>query len=542
MEQISTEQITSWEPRQVATTPLKSVSLDAHLPLDSVSASFANLSQTMPIKTSAIGGPIGVAYDSPSMIFNQGSIAVTAAEMVAALTTVMSSTLPASVSLSEFGTVANTPVDMRLSTNSSPSLVNSGLVSQKSSSPASMISGPTYPTMTSVPSLPTMLPNPIPRDDLLIDTRHSFLHSKAPSISYTGNGLLSGNNTALNSGDSTGYSLSTHPAQPNSKPDATLFPSLLHRICDDPTMDNIAFWDENEYVCIPVMENLRLQLNTMGMTANHTDSLQKNFNDYQFFRRTDQRRIRHTSEQGVVKFSNPYFLPGREDLLHQVVRKSALKKMNNVTGRDRSNTQTPSRKKAKAPVVRQGNNPRMPRQSTYERLNPYGRYGPADTTQMQGFPLSVSHSQSIPQHQSGLTMPMNMLQTDFGMPGSMAMMDRADVPMISPAPNSALYFDQSTPGFSHSPSGFAQNASSNLGMSSMMPSHPMQINTPSQYESSISMPSGHLQYQSQFVAQTPQQNQARDVHVDEYSSNQQYHDQYFFASANGNPSSRSAMY
>ncbi|KAJ2390321.1 hypothetical protein GGI05_003248, partial [Coemansia sp. RSA 2603] len=288
--------------------------------------------------------------------------------------------------------------------------------------------------------------------------------------------------------------------------------------------------------------NLRLQLNTMGMTANHTDSLQKNFNDYQFFRRTDQRRIRHTSEQGVVKFSNPYFLPGRADLLYQVVRKSALKKMNNATGRDRSNTQTPSRKKAKAPVVRQGNNPRMPRQSTYERLNPYGRFGPADNTQMQGFPLSAPHAQSMPQHQPGLAMPMNMLQPDFGMPSSMTMMDRTDVPMISPAPNSTLYFDQGTSGFNHSPSSFAQNTPSNLGMSSMMPSHSMQINAPSHYESSIPMPSGHLQYQSQFVAHAPQQTQPRDGHVDEYSSNQQYHDQYFFASASGNSSSRSAMY
>ncbi|KAJ1796812.1 hypothetical protein LPJ75_007173, partial [Coemansia sp. RSA 2598] len=318
----------------------KASDLNTHLPAESLSVSFVNLSQPMPVKASVFGGPVGMAYDSSSLMFAPSDISVSTGDVVSTLSTAMTSAMSSTNTLNAHVMSTGAATEHCLSTNSSPVLNNSGGVSQKSSSPASMFSGSTHLTMTSMPAMPTILPTPLSREDLLMDARKNNIHlapmdrNLSIDTHYSGmqskslNGPMQGSENNQgggesaypNSADSTGYGVSMDRSAASAiKTDASLFPSLLHRICEDRTLDNIAYWDENNYVCIPVMENLRLQLNTMGMTANHTDSLQKNFNDYQFFRRTDQRRIRHTSELGIVKFSNPSFLPGREDLLHLIV-------------------------------------------------------------------------------------------------------------------------------------------------------------------------------------------------------------------------------
>ncbi|KAJ2225976.1 hypothetical protein IWW45_007655 [Coemansia sp. RSA 485] len=522
----------------------KASDLDTHLPTETLSVSFVNLSQPMPIKASALSGPVGIAYDSSSLMFAQNDISVSAADVVSTLATAITSAMSSST-LNAFSTTAGMATENYSSINSSPLFNHSGVASQKSSSP-SILSGSTYPTMTSVPTLPAVLPMPLSREDLLedarknnvhlapmdrnlsVDTRYSVMHSKTLSGPMQGSEVLQngGESGYPNSADSTGYNISTdRNAGSGMKTDASLFPSLLHRICEDHTLDSIAYWDENSYVCIPVMENLRLQLNTMGMTANHTDSLQKNFNDYQFFRRTDQRRIRHTSELGIVKFSNPSFLPGREDLLHLIVRKSALKKMQN--GVSRTGGSLGSRKKSKG-SVRQGSM-RMSRQSTFERMNPYARFTASESSGMQGFPLpAVSASSTMSSNQHNISMSMGMLQPDFGIQSSMSMMERTDLPMISPQQNSQLYFDQ---------------GSSNFDMSNMI-TQPMQLNAQGQYSSPIPM-SQQLQqpqqqsYQSQYAYGGQQQAQTQNHQPQQQQYSEQ---QYFFSAAENNGATRNTMY
>ncbi|KAJ2817387.1 hypothetical protein FBU31_006246, partial [Coemansia sp. 'formosensis'] len=240
----------------------------------------------------------------------------------------------------------------------------------------------------------------------------------------------------------------------------------------DPNMDDIAYWDEDNHVCIPVIENLRVQLNIMGMTANHTDSLQKNFNDYQFNRRTDQRRVRHTTEVAIVKFYNPNFLPEREDLLHLVVRKSALKKLQNTTGqRERPSSSTASRKKARVPSVRT-NGQRGARQSVAERGNPYSRHGSGESSHMSAFQLPVSpmghftpHSAPSPSNQlqpmyhggepstPAMMMPLDVHSVGFGIASSVSAGDRADSTLISPA-TTGPYAQQQPFYMGHAPPAF----------------------------------------------------------------------------------------
>ncbi|KAJ2883639.1 hypothetical protein FB639_002131 [Coemansia asiatica] len=528
--------------------PSKASDLDTHLPTESLSVPFVNHSQPMPIKASALSGPVGTAYDSSSLMFASNDISVSTANVVSTLASTIASAIPSNNSLNALAASTGATTEPCLSMNSSPVLYNNGAASHKSSSPASMLSGSAHLTMTSVPTMHTLLPMPLSREDLLrdarknnihlapvdrnlsVDTRHSGMHSKSFSGPTQGSGSLQGGSESAypHSTDSTRYSV---PKDRNTasgiKTDASLFPSLLHRICEDHTMNSIAYWDENYYVCIPVMENLRLQLNAMGMTANHTDSLQKNFNDYQFFRRTDQRRIRHTSELGIVKFSNPNFLPGREDLLHLIVRKSALKKMQN--GIARAGGSIATRKKSKG-SVRQGSM-RMPRQSTFERLNPYARFAASESNGVQGFPMpAVPVSSAMPSHQPGLSMSMGMLQPDFGTQTSMSMMEHTDMPMISPNQSTPLYFDQ---------------GSANFDMSSMI-SQPVQLNAQGQYGSPMPI-SQHFQqsqqhqpYQTNYTYSSQQQTQSQThQHQQQYTEQQQ---QYFFSAADTNEASHNSMY
>ncbi|KAJ1956897.1 hypothetical protein GGI12_005184, partial [Dipsacomyces acuminosporus] len=81
-------------------------------------------------------------------------------------------------------------------------------------------------------------------------------------------------------------------------------------IITDPSQRDILRWGANNELEIPDFERLLEKLKSMGMSATHQDSLQKNFNDYMFKRVTDQRRIRHTKEPRIVKFRHKYFLPG----------------------------------------------------------------------------------------------------------------------------------------------------------------------------------------------------------------------------------------
>ncbi|KAJ1792168.1 hypothetical protein LPJ59_004876, partial [Coemansia sp. RSA 2399] len=255
-------------------------------------------------------------------------------------------------------------------------------------------------------------------------------------------------------------------------------------VCEDPRLHNIAYWDEKSNVCIPVMETLRKTLNSMGMTAHHTDSLQKNFNDYQFKRMTDQRRTRHTNQHGVVKFQNPNFLPGRPDMLNNIVRKSALKKQQSVNSRDRANSGPFNRKKTRSSSVRQANG-RSVRQPMDERMNPYMRYGHVEQNAMHVLPISTSPSNTFQSHhhgsqanaisqmynpgdQSGMIMPIDVQNFGFNIQQPAGMGEQV---------NQSL-FQTSSSQYQHSPFYVDQNQP-NLAMQNFMP--PSQTPFPSNY-------------------------------------------------------------
>ncbi|KAJ2852769.1 hypothetical protein IWW36_000126, partial [Coemansia brasiliensis] len=361
-------------------------------------------SQSISLKTSSVGNPLESTYASAGLMLDTSALAAQQGSGISStFTAPLSGVLPTTSSFSEFATAATTPTGNN-SAHSSPSSRHNNLnMLQTSIMPA-----PALHSLSDIPPASAGMVAPISRPlDMLtgasdINTRVSLSNQPPPSTSLqvasvgnTGNA-----ESGFNSIDNSGYGLATQSASSGIRSDSALFPSLLHRICEDHTLNSIAYWDENSYVCIPSMENLRIQLNSLGMTANHTDSLQKNFNDYQFKRQTDQRRIRHTSEQSIVKFSNENFLPGRGDLLHLVVRKSALKKLQTGSGaRDRASGSTSARKKPRVPSMRQGNT-RSSRQSTSERINPYTRYAPAETGQMPNFHMPISPTSSFQTHQA----------------------------------------------------------------------------------------------------------------------------------------------
>ncbi|KAJ2878492.1 hypothetical protein IWW38_006308, partial [Coemansia aciculifera] len=334
--------------------------------------------QAMTLKPLVVGGgSLGLDY-STETLFNSPM------NMTAVLPTSASAAMPtAAHSYFGFGSASTTPMAMHTSTNSSPISHNVDLLNHANVSPFDRIPSsaagalecaPAFSSTMSTPSLSRQqfampMRNCSSRTDLAselrIDTKPQLVHSKSTSFVSHGQGMATSSDSRVGSSDLPGHGPSTQsPLPANTRSDMVFFPSLLHKICMDPSLDHIAYWDEENHVCIPVIENLRIQLNAIGMTANHTDSLQKNFNDYQFSRRTDQRRVRHTTEVAIVKFYNPNFLPGRKDLLHLIVRKSALKKIqNNASQRDGDSS---SRKKKRVPSVRT-TGPRGARPNPYAR-------------------------------------------------------------------------------------------------------------------------------------------------------------------------------
>ncbi|KAJ2725206.1 hypothetical protein GGI07_001468 [Coemansia sp. Benny D115] len=549
-ESLSGDYTTSnWQNSTLPHNTLTTGNIESHLPGDA-SVPYQSLGQSMSMKTSALGGPITMPYDSSALMFNSAQMGVTTANMGAALTSSMSNTLPASTSLSEFATAANTPKDAILSTHSSPVPAPSTFIDNRNPSPPSMLSTTAFSGINSMTSVPVVLPTPLSREELIMNARSnpgmsSFSHdasadgryTKSSSASLYGSGALNKTDNT----DASSYSASTSNPTPAIGADTALFPSLLHRICEDPEQDHIAYWDSCNYVCIPAMESLRVQLNVMGMTANHTDSLQKNFNDYQFVRRTDMRRTRHTSEPTIVKFSNPNFLPGREDLLHKIVRKSAIKKLQ--SGAQRTNTSS-SRKSNKSPNMRQGSM-RLPRQSTSERLNPYSRYGSSGSASINGFPMPIQPTGTLPSQQhshassisniyangdSGLAMPMNVLPSSFGMPANMNMVDRTDSSLLTAGNQSYA-----------NPQFYLSQNSSSFDLPSMLSQQQMQLNVPApnQYAPGVNMQQQYQdqQYNDQYTyTQQPQQPQYGDL--------QQYQTQYTipFSTETGSPARATANY
>ncbi|KAJ2552581.1 hypothetical protein EV175_003260 [Coemansia sp. RSA 1933] len=362
----------------------------------------------------------------------------------------------------------------------------------------------------------------------------SMLHMQSYGASPNGADTESAgnNNSGFSSADRNigRPELATHRslATTGMRPESALFPSLLHRVCEDPQLHNIAYWDEKGNVCIPVMETLRKTLNSMGMTAHHTDSLQKNFNDYQFKRMTDQRRTRHTNQHGVVKFQNPNFVPGRPDLLNNIVRKSALKKQQSLNSRDRANSGSFNRKKTRSSSVRQANG-RVVRQTMSDRMNPYMRYGHVDQSAIHGLPISTSPSNTFQSHQhgpqvntlsqvynsgdqSGMIMPLDVQNFGFNIQQPPVGMGEQVNPSL---------LQSSNPQYQQSPFYVAQNQPS-LVMQSFMP--PSQASFPSSYaqtnDSSVAHTQGYQHNDFSLPSQYQQQQQASEFghgHQQNYS-------------------------
>ncbi|KAJ2455434.1 hypothetical protein EV183_000766 [Coemansia sp. RSA 2336] len=415
--------------------------MDSSLSGDIAVMAYPTPNQSISLKTSSVGNPLESTYNNPSLMLDTAALAAQhSGDISSTFTAPLSSVLPTTSSFSEFATAATTPTGNN-SAHSSPSSRHNHL----SLSQASMVPAPALHSLSDIPPASAGMVAPISRPlDMLagvsdVNTRVSLSNQPPPSTSLQ----MAGNaESGFSSIDSSGYG-----------------------ICEDQSLNSIAYWDENSYVCIPSMENLRIQLNSLGMTANHTDSLQKNFNDYQFKRQTDQRRIRHTSEQSIVKFSNQNFLPGRSDLLHLVVRKSALKKMQSGGGtRERASGSGSVRKKPRVPSMRQGNT-RSSRQSTSERINPYTRYAQAEAGQMPNFHMPISPTSSFQPHQgtassavpplyssaesSGLVMPLSNL--GFNIQHTMPIPERSEHGLI-PASNgnysqAPFYMSSSSSGF-----------------------------------------------------------------------------------------------
>ncbi|KAJ2801408.1 hypothetical protein H4R20_003680 [Coemansia guatemalensis] len=497
---------------------------------DMSTTAYPTPSQSIAQKATTVGYPLEPMYNSHGAMFAPAGLSNPGGDMgkfTTAISATLTKELPATTSHSEFATAATTPLGIRNSSNSSPLSLHNAMLNHANVSPTALISSaPLQPQDEMVP-ISSAMPRPlsihphsaaVPRFDELAGSgsamrgHPSLTLSEPTSASLHGTGMAhaGSNENGISSADSLGQGLAT--TQPTSAGIRT--ESAL--TCEDPTFDSVAYWDENGYVCIPSMENLRLQLNSLGMTANHTDSLQKNFNDYQFKRQTDQRRIRHTSEQGIVKFSNENFLPGRDDLLHLVVRKSALKKLQGGgPTRERQNGTAPTpRKRTRPPSMRQGG-PRASRASTSERLNPYTRYMPTDAGQAPGFPMPMSpmmgsfHAHQAPgsagiaplyttSEGSGLVVPFGVPPLGFGIHQQMPMPERTDQALVSSAgqnyPQPQFYIDHTSPNFIP---GF------------MHPNVALPGPIPGRFSPNLSQPPPHPQNQQQTsqVLPPPQQHQ-----------------------------------
>ncbi|KAJ2543830.1 hypothetical protein GGF49_001789 [Coemansia sp. RSA 1853] len=432
--------------------------------------------QNIPPKVGPIGHPLVSGYESTSLLLDTAALGAHqhSSELPSGFAVPMHGGLPGATSLSEFATAATTPNGDHNSTSSSPLSSQQNMLGHTQMSPVSMISGQVLHSLGDIPSISAGMMEPISRPmemlagHSMLDSSMSLSHQLPSNILHsTGMGSADIAENGLSSAESSGFG-----------------------ICEARELDHIAYWDSNNYVCIPSMENLRAELNTKGMTANHTDSLQKNFNDYQFKRQTDQRRIRHTSEVGTVKFSNDNFLPGRRDLLDLVVRKSALKKLQNGGNRERPNGTAQARKKPRVPSTRQ-NSSRTSRQSTSERLKPYGRPMPIEGGPMASFPMSVSPTASFQTHHahnpsnipqfygnegpSMMMQPLGVTNLGFNIAHSMPLSDRPE-PALIPASNGG-YSQQHF---------YVNNASPGLMPSFMHP--PPHVNLPTPFHGQYSTP------------------------------------------------------
>ncbi|KAJ2583220.1 hypothetical protein GGH95_001116 [Coemansia sp. RSA 1836] len=558
----------TWHPASLTAVQLPSSDSPAiasdggfcgHLPKDIATMPYSMPPQSMTLKSSVVGGgPLGLDYGAESLMFNSPM------NMSSVMPGSASTAMPtASQSYFGFGSAAATPMAIHASTHSSPTSQHVDLLNHANVSPFDRIPSSAISPMDCAPSFASAMSTPmmsrqqfvIPArncssrtdlaSELKIDTKPQLTHSKSTNFISHGSGMTTPSNSdgRFGSSDQSGHGLVTQPPlSAGSRADLVFFPSLLYRICMDPSMDHIAYWDEENHVCIPVIENLRVQLNIIGMTANHTDSLQKNFNDYQFSRRTDQRRVRHTTEVAIVKFYNPNFLPGRDDLLPLIVRKSALKKLQNGTSqRDRPSASTSSRKKKRVPSVRT-NGQRGARQPATDRANPYLRHGPSEPSQMPGFQIPASpvghfsyhsaqspagqmqpmyhhshHNSSSEPSSAAMVMPLGVHSMGFGIAPPMSMGDRAESALMSPV--------TSTP-YSHQPF-YMEHAPSAFGLHSIMPQSHSGL-TPIQSQYTPGFPSGgHSTYsRHQSLQASPQyqpQSAPHSEYPDAYGSNGYHH-------------------
>ncbi|KAJ2708708.1 hypothetical protein H4R19_004618 [Coemansia spiralis] len=403
-------------------------------------------SQALPPRATTVGSLLDSGYSHPGAMFDTPGLAptdVTMSGFTTAITAALAAAMPATCPFSPFPAIAATPNDTHHNSKASSASPGEGY----------LMPPHVHPDMAGAPWRPIPRPldiHPLPVmpsfDELTGSGRISLVHSEPVSASAHSAGIV-------------GFGLATRPPSSGNKDSSAMFPSLLYRICEDPLLRDVAFWDENSFVCIPDMERLRLKLNGLGMTANHTDSLQKNFNDYQFKRQTDQRRIRHTNERAIVKFSNDSFLPDREDLLVNVVRKSAIKKNQNGT-RDRQAGQTATRRRARVPSIKQGNGGRGARQSASERTAPYARHPQSEHSPISGFPMPISPTTPFPGHPApgsagmhplytagempGLMMPLGVPGLGFNIPHTVPLADRADaalMPATAAYSQAPLYID-----------------------------------------------------------------------------------------------------
>ncbi|KAJ2104983.1 hypothetical protein GGF48_006358, partial [Coemansia sp. RSA 921] len=112
-------------------------------------------------------------------------------------------------------------------------------------SPVSMMSGQVLHSLGDIPSISAGMMGPISRPmemlagHSMLDSSMSLSHQLPSTILHsTGMGSADIAENGLSSAESSGYG-----------------------ICEDITKDHIAYWDSNNFVCIPVMENLRAELN-----------------------------------------------------------------------------------------------------------------------------------------------------------------------------------------------------------------------------------------------------------------------------------------
>ncbi|KAJ1668098.1 hypothetical protein IW140_000735 [Coemansia sp. RSA 1813] len=531
-------EVSSWasDALAITTTGAAEETLSVHIKSDADAkhdassvlflSSYPTPENQMSIKTSEFAAPAAkFDYNGPDMLYGSAGPDSSTVGATGVSTLGMATSTNAMTAYSEQGPNVNTPLMLHTHLETPPLSLGAMINNHDISPVASMATTTAMATQTinGASIMHSGISRALPLSEseagsgmdslvagISMDSKAHVLHMQSYGASPSGPGAESAGN------NNSGFSSADHSIGR---------PGLAtHRVCEDPQLNSIAFWDEKGNVCIPVMETLRKTLNSMGMTAHHTDSLQKNFNDYQFKRMTDQRRTRHTNQHGVVKFQNPNFMPGREDLLVNVIRKSALKKQQNVSSRDRANSASFNRKKNRSSSMRQGNG-RVVRQTTGERMNPYMRYGQVEQNTMHGLPISMSPSNSFQSHhgsqpstfshmynpgdQSGMIMPLDVQNLGFGIQQPVGMGEQVHSSLLQTTSNSQ---------YQHSPFYVDQNQSS-LVMQNFMP--PSQTSLPSSYAQNTEPGVARAQgYQHSDFALPPQYQQASEFgngHQQNYS-------------------------